>query len=93
MRAVNSALRSPANTRCEWESTNPGITAWPPSCVRSSAAGAWAAGPNHAIAPASTTTAASASTPSREPSPVAGSLVTSWPISVINLLTAGPTAA
>ena len=40
MRAANSPERSPANTRCVWLSTNPGITHRPPTSIRSSATGA-----------------------------------------------------
>ncbi len=50
IRAANSSARSPANTRCECESTNPGITARPPRSYAVSAAGALAgrAGPRDA---------------------------------------------
>ena len=34
IRAANSALRSPANTRCACESTKPGSTARPPQSIR-----------------------------------------------------------
>ena len=38
MRAANSSERSPANTRCVWLSTKPGITQRPAASSRSSAA-------------------------------------------------------
>src|ERR1019366_9182093 len=68
IRAANSALRSPAKTRCAWESTNPGTTERPSQSITSSAAGASAAGPVQATRPASTTSAASSMT-ANEPGP------------------------
>ena len=59
IRAANSALRSPAKTRCAWESTNPGSTARPSASTTESAAGACPAGPVQATAPSSMTSAAS----------------------------------
>lgn len=59
IRAANSSARSPANTRCAWESTNPGSTARPPASYASSAAGACPDGPAHAMRPPSMTSAAS----------------------------------
>ena len=82
IRAANSAARSPANTRCACESTNPGSTQPPPAEIIASAAGASAAGPTQVILPRSITTAASATSPSG-PSPRAGSIVASSPMSVI----------
>ena len=79
MRASNSAERSPSNTRCVWESTQPGSTARPPTDTRSSASGASAAGPIQAMRSSSTTTAASVST---RPS---GSTVVSSAMSVMSV--------
>ena len=59
IRAANSSARSPANTRCECESTNPGITARPPRSIALSAAGASRRGPTHATVLPSITSAAS----------------------------------
>ena len=57
IRAANSAARSPANTRCAWESTKPGNTAAPPTSSALSAAGARADGPTQATRSPSETTA------------------------------------
>ena len=59
MRALNSCVRSPAKTRCEWESTKPGTTARPPASTRLSVAGALLDSPVHAMRSPSMTTAAS----------------------------------
>src|SRR5204862_446918 len=59
IRAANSALRSPAKTRCACESANPGSTARPAASSTVSAAGARAAGPVHATLSPSMTSAAS----------------------------------
>src|SRR5215468_10184478 len=93
IRAANSALRSPANTRWACESTKPGRTARPPQSAISSAAGACRAGPAHATRPSSTTSAASARAANgpgpagRAPSAAPGALVTSSPMFVISVLT------
>src|SRR5215831_12246903 len=90
IRAANSALRSPSNTRWACESTKPGSTARPPQSAMWSAAGARAAGPVHATRPSSTTSAASGMTangPGPAPSPASGALVTSSPMFVISVLT------
>ena len=59
IRAANSALRSPAKTRCACESANPGSTARPAASTTVSAAGARAAGPVQATLPSAMTSAAS----------------------------------
>ena len=63
IRAANSALRSPANTRCVWLSTNPGITQRPAASIRSSACGATPV-PTARTCSSSKTSQASASSPS-----------------------------
>src|SRR5699024_877425 len=82
IRAANSAVRSPSNTRCVWLSTQPGNAARPPTSTRRSAAGAAAAAPTQAKRVPSSTTAASGSVPT------SGSFVVNSPIPVSNVLTA-----
>src|SRR6266571_4805643 len=76
IRAANSALRSPAKTRCACESANPGSTARPAASTAVSVAGARDAGPVHAT---------------RSPSMTSAALVTSSPIPVISMLSGSDT--
>ncbi len=96
MRAANSGARSPAKTRWEWLSTNPGITARPPASTWVSAAGASAAGPTQATRSLSITTAAFVWMPSGSSFVArAGSLVTSSPMFVmtVDVMARGPPIA
>ena len=99
IRAANSALRSPAKTRCACESANPGSTARPAASTTASAAGARDAGPVQATLPSAMTSAASviaAKAPAwlapGWPSLGSPSLLTSSPIPVISVLSPSDTA-
>ena len=86
MRAANSGARSPAKTRWEWESTNPGMTARPPASTWTSAAGASAAGPTQATRSPVEDDRGVGDDAEESSSALAGSLVTSSPMLVMTVL-------